>query len=463
MRCREVKEEIELYVLGGLCSVKTRKIEEHLQRCPICRELEYQYKDILSKLSYRGDSALKNRELVDKIRMSTQLPLRNARFRKKSYRLASTAASIAAALLLSIFVLYIWSGSGNSPIDGRSGTSVKSIKTIWQRASADVVGFVKPEDILIQDSMVFLLSGKTGGRAVSAVNVDTGKTLWQSELVSCGYLAADHRYVYCVTLTDQAEIVLAALDKSSGQVAWTFQKGGTLNTLYASTKPVVLPDNRICWIHKNNAYAIDTHTGIEIWHRTFEEEGCLSQITVVGSSVYTANRNGIYCINHTDGQILWHLPYQTFAWPGTKPLSAAGNDKIFIVTGEKNGMSRIRCIDSSGPLCLWQKLVPRVTYVNADSDYVYLRCQHVLALSQKDGNPIWKIEATGCSPITACDDKICFTDTSREGHLVAVNRHNGHKIWQIPGLHSCNAFVKIGKRGYLKTNDSVVLAFAFDS
>jgi outer membrane protein assembly factor BamB len=463
MRCKEVKEEIELYVLSGLDAVKTTEIEEHLQRCPICRELEYQYKDILSKLSYKGEKSFKNRELVDKVRMATQSPLRNARSRKKFYQLASIAASIAAALLLSIFVLYIWGGGRDNPIDGRSGTSVKSIKTIWQKASADVVGFVKPEDILIRDNMVFLLSGRTGGRFVSAANVDTGKTLWRSELVSFGYLAADDQYVYCVTLTDQAEIVLAALDKSSGQVAWTFQKAGELNTLYASTKPVVLPDNRICWVHRNTAYAIDTNTGNEIWHRTFEGEGCLSQTTVIGSSVYVANRNGVYCINDKDGQILWHLPYQTFAWPGTKPLSAAGHDKVFIVTGEKNGMSRIRCIDSSGPLCLWQRLVPRVTYVYADSDYVYLRCQHVLALNQKDGNPIWKIEATGCSPITACDDKICFTDTSQEGHLMAVNRHNGHKIWQIPGLHSCNAFVKIGERGYLKTNDSVVLAFAFDS
>ena len=463
MRCKEVKKEIEIYVLSGLDAVKTKEIEDHLQRCPICRELEYQYKDILSKLSYRGNPALKNRELVDKICLATQLPLRNARLQRRFYRFVSIAASIAAALLLSISAWYIWGGSGDNPIDGRSSTSVKSIKTIWQKASVGGIGFVKPEDILIQDSMVFLLSGKTGGRAISAVNVDTGKTLWRSELVGFGYLAADAQYVYCVTLTDQAEIGLTALDKSGGQVEWTFRTGGKLNTIYASTKPVALPDNRIYWVHKDTAYAIDTHTGDEIWHHTFEEEGCLSKIAVVDGSVYTANRNGIYCINPNDGQILWHLPYQTFAWPGTKPLSAAGHNRFFIVTGEKNGMSRIRCIDSSGPLCLWQKLVPRVNYVHADSDYVYLRCQHVLALNQKDGNPIWKIEATGCSPITTCDDKICFTDSSQEGHLMAVNRHNGHKIWQIPGLHSCNAFVKIGKRGYLKTNDSVVLSFAFDS
>lgn len=463
MRCKEVKEEIELYVLSGLDAVKTKEIEDHLQRCPICRELECQYKDILSKLSYKGETPFINRELADKILLATQLPLRIARLQSKFYQYVSIAASIAAAFLLSTFVWHIWSGSGNYPADERSSKSVTSIKTIWQKASADGIGFVKPEDILIQDSMVFLLSGKSGGQAVSAVNVDTGKTLWQSELFSCGYLAADDQYVYCVTLTDQADIGLAALDKSGGQVAWTFQKGGTLNTLYASTKPVVLPDNRICWVHKNTAYAIDKHTGDEIWNRTFEGEGCLSKITVVGSSVYTANRNGVYCINDKDGQILWHLPYQTFAWPGTKSLSAAGHDKVFIVTGEKNGMSLIRCIDSSAPRCLWQKLVPRATYVHADSDYVYLRCQEVLALDQKDGNPIWKIEASGCSPITACDDKICFIDSAQEGHLVAVNRHNGHKIWQIPGLHSCNAFVKIGRRGYLKTNDSVVLAFAFDS
>ena len=107
--------------------------------------------------------------------------------------------------------------------------------------------------------------------------------------------------------------------------------------------------------------------------------------------------------------------------------------------------------------------MPRVSHLCADSAHVYLRCQQVLALDQVDGEPLWTIEATGCSPITACDDTICFIDSAREGSLVAARRYTGDVVWRVPGLHSCNAFVRAGERGYLKTNDNVVLAFAFDS
>jgi len=87
----------------------------------------------------------------------------------------------------------------------------------------------------------------------------------------------------------------------------------------------------------------------------------------------------------------------------------------------------------------------------------------VLALDQAAGDPVWQVKAAGCSPVTEWDDLVCFVDRTREGRLIAINRHTGRIAWQVPGLHSCNAFVKVGRRGYLKTEDSVVLAFTFGS
>jgi prepilin-type processing-associated H-X9-DG protein len=40
-----------------------------------------------------------------------------------------------------------------------------------------------------------------------------------------------------------------------------------------------------------------------------------------------------------------------------------------------------------------------------------------------------------------------------------LDGHDGLIVWKAPALHSCHAFVKIGRRGYLITNDNVIPAF----
>jgi outer membrane protein assembly factor BamB len=86
----------------------------------------------------------------------------------------------------------------------------------------------------------------------------------------------------------------------------------------------------------------------------------------------------------------------------------------------------------------------------------------VLALDQATGKLAWSVEATGCSPITGYDNTICFVDRTENGRLIAVSRDTGQPAWHVSGLNSCNAFVTIGRQGYLMTDDSEILALAFD-
>jgi outer membrane protein assembly factor BamB len=223
-----------------------------------------------------------------------------------------------------------------------------------------------------------------------------------------------------------------------------------------------MPGRRVCWVHEDSAYAIDARTGEQVWCRTFTEERHLSQAAVIDREVYVAGRNGIYCIDGENGVNRWHFPNHSKGWLPTKPLATVGRNKLFVVMADRNGKSSVRCIDTSTQQSLWQKSVPKVSHVCADSTHVYLRCQQVLALDQENGEHLWTIEATGCSPITTCDDTLCFIDSAREGSLVGARCYNGAVVWKVPGLLSCNAFIRAGERGYLKTNDNVVLAFAFD-
>ena len=190
----------------------------------------------------------------------------------------------------------------------------------------------------------------------------------------------------------------------------------------------------------------------------------MSRAAVSGRDVYVAGRNGIYCMDGESGQTQWRLPYRFYTWLGMKPLIATTKPaRLFVAAGSKDGRSWVRCIDTSTHRCLWERLVPRVSHLCAAKGRVYLRCQDVLALDQDTGEPVWEVEATGCSPITAYDGVLCFIDRTRQGRLVAVGCETGRTAWQVPGLGSCNAFVKVGRQGYLKIDGSVVLAFAFGS
>jgi outer membrane protein assembly factor BamB len=472
MDCEDVRQEIELYVLGGADETESRLIEEHLSRCPDCRQIERQCVLLLTNLRRQKRSSGADSELVARILAATELPLKRALKRKRLRRVTPTAVSIAAVLLLAAFVWQIWWGESDKgvvPSAGQVHAPSIPAKTLWHKAPPYVwrtigVGFTNADDIVVDKGAVFFLSGDTSRPVVTAVDADSGQTKWQSDTISCGYLETDGERLYCVALTGRPKSELAALDVRSGRVQWTFERPEASNSLYQPSKPTVMPATRICWVCKNVIYALDARTGGEIWRRTIDGESCMSRAAVVGDNIYAAGRSGIYCVNADSGEVRWHLAYRFYTWPGSKPLIAsAGSGRLFVAAGSKDGRSLVRRIDTATPRCIWEKLVPRVAHISVDSTHVYLRCQDVLALDQATGDLVWKVKAAGCSPVTECDDLVCFIDRTRDGRLIAINRQTGRITWQVPGLHSCNAFVKVGGRGYLKTEDSVVLAFTFGS
>lgn len=463
-KCEDIREEIELYVLGAADKMKTRLIEEHLSKCTDCRQIERQYKLILTQLRRQKGYSSADSELIMRIQSATKLPLKRADMRKHFWRLTATAAAV---FLLTAFAWQIWLSHKENNTEfslSQSKAHLMPATTVWHKANAIGTGFSNADDFIVDKGTVFFLTADNGTPVVTAVNSNSGRTKWQSDLASCGYLETDGARLYCVAFADKAKTNLAALDIESGQIRWTFGTTTMPNRLFQPTKPTVLNNGCICWISDNIVYMLNAINGREIWRQVFEGESTLSRVAAVGGSIYTAGRNGIYCIDTENGRIRWHMPCRYYTWPGAKPLLVvAGSDSLFVAAGSRDGRSMIQHIDTSTQKCLWERLVPRITHIYADSANVYVRCRDVLAMDQATGKSVWNVRADGCSQITGYDDMICFVDRTREGRLVAVTRNTGQEIWQVPGLQSCNAFVRVGQRGYLKTNDNIILAFAFDS
>jgi hypothetical protein len=39
--------------------------------------------------------------------------------------------------------------------------------------------------------------------------------------------------------------------------------------------------------------------------------------------------------------------------------------------------------------------------------------------------------------------------------------YTGSKVWELAGMRSCNAFIKVDSTGFLKTHDGVIHAIIF--
>jgi len=450
--CKDIRNEIELYVLDALDVDAHARVHRHLHSCPACQTLERRCRLLICAFGQQcKTSPVNTQALRERICGASRAHIRGLRQQNRFQYYALAAKSVAAVFIAIFAVRCLWPDTV---------TLAEPSKTVWQKT--DTMG--TEHDLAVRDGMVFFLQQQENGAFVTAAQADSGTVLWQSALPSLGYLETDRQQVYCVTRSGPRQIELAALDLKTGQTRWRFGPERGLYPLDRSWKPSSISPHRLCWIAGNRMYGINALTGNVEWQQCLERERRLSRAQVMRGKVFVAGKRSIYCLNGQNGMLNWQLDCQSTTDSKTHPLLGVGRRHLFVATDASSGQSRIQCINLRSRECCWDKTVPRVTQLQvcADSGQVYLRCQGVIALDQKTGTPRWQVEARGCGPMTVCDGLVCFVDQSREGHLVAVQRANGIMAWHVPGLHSGQAFLKAGNCGFLKTLDSTVLAFAFE-
>jgi outer membrane protein assembly factor BamB len=144
---------------------------------------------------------------------------------------------------------------------------------------------------------------------------------------------------------------------------------------------------------------------------------------------------------------------------GRPRLALSGNAAYF--TQHRIGRpSRLFCMNLKTRRITWQKQIGEVRSLLATRKGVFVRGRSVQRFACRTGNLLWSCEAEGCGPLALIGRRIYFVDTSRQGRLISLDQRTGHRIWEIPGIRSCDAFARLGQTGYIKTQDGVVRAIS---
>jgi len=489
MNCAQVNQKIELFVLDDLPKSQHVAIKAHLTTCPACRVTEGEYRLLVTKIKVAAKPDLPRFEFAHAVRSAVRAEIRSTALGSLARRIIAITGSVAACLLFALVIWHAWGPSRSmvGPVVSRnlsveslgeatSALGAPSVLQAWEHRGARSVPGSIGDGVVVRGQNMYLLQ-EHGQRAyVAALDIKTGKQKWLSDTQSCGYLLADNSRVYCLAPSEagpakgrsdplqgfaQVGLVdLVALDAANGKTLWKYPQQSPY-PLRSPCRPTLLPTGRICWTTDTTVHMLGCADGKPLWRHSIPDGGSLSAAAVMNDNLYVANATGLYCVDITTGHESWRLVCGDVTPIQGRPLLAVADEEIYIALSLGFGTSRLLCAEVTGRKMLWSKVVAHVTHLSAIGDMLYLRDQNIQALDGTTGRLLWTCPATGCNPVTYVEGLAYFVDTSNQGRLVALNRYTGSKVWELVGMRSCNAFVKVNSTGFLKTHDGVIRAIIF--
>lgn len=489
MNCAEVNQKIELFVLDELPKSQHVAIKAHLTTCPACRVTEDEYRLLVTKIKEAAKPDLPRFGFAHAVRLAVKAEIRSIALGSLARRIIAITGSAAACLLFALAIWHAWvpSGSKVGPLVSRnpsreslgnatSALGAPSILQAWEHRGARSVPGSMSDGVVVRGQNMYLVQEHGQQAYVAALDIKTGKQKWLSDIQSCGYLLADNSRVYCLAPSEDGpakgrsdpvqgfnqggQIDLVALDATNGKTLWKYPQQSPY-PLRSPCRPTLLRTGRICWTNDTTVHMLGCADGRLLWRHSIPDGGLLSAAAVVNDKLYVANAIGLYCLDITTGHESWRLACGDVTHTQGRPLMAVADEEIYAAFSLGFDTSRLLCTEVTGRKMLWSKVVAHVTHLYAIGDTLYLRDQNIQALDGTTGRLLWTCPATGCNPVTYAEGLAYFVDTSNQGRLVALNRYTGCRVWELVGMRSCNAFVKVNSTGFLKTHDGVIRAIIF--
>ena len=464
MNCEEVQQQIEFYVLGDLTGMERREIEIHLKTCSRCRAIEAQYLQLMDELRQSSQTAPPNAEFERNVLRSVEREIRSVAPRARVSRTAAYAAGLAACLFISLAIWQLWvhREADTKPASIKSSAApLANIHSYSIPAYAISVPTSIADDMVVREHDIYLLCQDSPRANVAALDSRTGVQKWRSEIESYGFLTADETRVCCLAPGDSGRVDLVAIDAADGRTVWRYSQEKP-NILPGLCAPALSPEGRICWAVNTTIHMLRSSDGKVLWTHEIPGEGLLSTPVAVGNGLYVAGTAGLYYLDIASGEQLWRAEYDFDVSHWVRPLLAVAQGQICVALRTVTGRSRLVHINSADRKAMWTKTVPQVSHLCIAGNRLYVRSQGVKALDMDNGKLLWSFASTGCSPVTCANSLVWFVDSSEQGRLIALDEHTGRTELDLTGIHSCNAFIELGDRGYVKTHDGSVRVILFE-
>jgi outer membrane protein assembly factor BamB len=452
MHCQDVTTDLELYVLGDFPAKRQCAIEAHLRDCPSCREAERECRGIVSQIRDTTGRSDVRPAFRDQVHHITEAAIRAERGRIRRRRFLAAAGAVAAVLVLAVAA---WLAVRPSVSASRR---VVQAAERWRYQHVRAVPASPADGMVVQDGTVYLVRSDDRGGHVAAVDGATGIPSWESSCNSIGYLAADHERVYCLVSQRRDSLALVALDAAEGDVLWLYEQPQGQPWLQPS-RPVPVEGQRVCWSASEAVHMLDARTGKPLWSRSATSDGPFSAPVISRGGICVASRSGLQCLSVADGSSLWEHGFEKAASHG-RPLLALAGRKAYIARSRLRHTCDLLCLDMKSHSVAWRRNAPQARSLLAADGVLCLRQGSILAVDCDTGESLWRHRASGCGPLTHIGGLVHFVDTTESGRLVALQPKTGRSAWELPGIHSCDAFARMGHLGVIKTREGVVLALA---
>jgi outer membrane protein assembly factor BamB len=441
MNCDQARDKLELLVLGGLEPHEKTAVEAHLASCAACRAAEEDRRELVRGLRSMEPPMSPDpgfeRSLRAAVRDEARGVARRRWMRRGAPGLAAAAAVVVAAVLL-------W----RPPTEGRAEPMER-----WRLIGARAVPASAADEVVVHDRTAYVLRLADLGASVAAVDLDTGRKWWQSDVPSFGHLAAGEGRVYCLASIRPHAVDLVALDSVTGEEVWRRSQSG-VHPLKAGA-PLPLAGNRVCWVTGRTLRLLDARSGEPVWERTLA--GAKAPLAVVADAgrLYVCDGSVLACVDAASGAAPWQDRLPEAARVGGRPGLALSAGRLYLTSEQGD---RLVCFDLRTRRMLWRSAVEGGRHVLARGGAVYVRGRRVMAFDALTGATLWARAASGCGAMTVTDGRLCFADTTGEGQIVALDPRTGREAWRIPGVRSCDGFTLVGHTGLIKTQDGVVHA-----
>jgi outer membrane protein assembly factor BamB len=461
MNCEEVKKRIELHVLGESNVAEGLEIEAHLTDCCECSAMDAEYRALVADLKQSaavrpGDAEFERKLLLSlEHQIGKTTPHAPAR---RTIRLGWAAMAAAACLLVGLIVQQLWVHLGLYATSGSvesAGAIQSSIPSYSIAADARAAPASPADNIAVRGHYIYALLDDGLGANVAAIDSLTGRQKWRSDVESFGHITVDQTHLFCLAPGENGGLDLVGVDLVDGRTTWRY-RGKTSEPLHGMCTPIVLPGERLCWTTDATIHMLSSTDGGLLWKRTIGGENLLSAAAAVGGDLYVAGIRGLYCLDVASGAPLWESRYDFRVSPWARPLVAASDGEICAGLRTPRGRSKLFCMSLTDGRTTWTKTIWPVSHLCMAGHRLFVRGQGVQALDATNGRSLWSFASEGCSPLTCADGRIWFVDSTDRGHLVALYEQTGRKTLDVTGIRSCNAFIAMDGKGYVKTQDGAI-------